>query len=170
MTESDARNVLLIRAFESAPSPAWSADDAAQASAEARRSEGEHVSFERFLVRRADVARAQLVQRDAGVGAALTSLGPRAWRRWIVVLIAFAVGVAGDAIGPSDRINILAPPLLAVLVWNLAVYLALLLRSASAPRADSPPGPLRAMFLRLAAYFSHTTGSATAGRPPGRFV
>jgi hypothetical protein len=170
MTESDARKVLLIRAFESAPSPAWSADDAAAASAEARRTEGEHVSFERFLVRRADLGRSQLVRRDAGAVAALSSLGPHAWVGWIVVLIAFAVGVAGDAIGPSDRINILAPPLLAVLVWNLAVYLALLLQSAGALRTDRPPGPLRARFLRLSAHLGRMPGGAADGQPLGRFV
>jgi hypothetical protein len=51
-----------------------------------------------------------------------------------VVLLAFMLGVASDAIGPAGRINILAPPLLAVLAWNLAVYLALVLRTGGAVR------------------------------------
>ncbi|HTT09622.1 MAG TPA: DUF2868 domain-containing protein [Burkholderiaceae bacterium] len=170
MTETDARNVLLIRAFETVPSPAWSADDADRATAEARRMEGEHASFERFVVRRADAARFQLERRETGVAAALAALTPHAWLGWFVVLVAFALGVAGDRIGPSDRINILAPPLLAVLVWNLAVYLVLLLQSAVARRADRAPGPLRALFLRIAAFLRRAAGRAAASRPLGRFV
>src|SRR5262245_40560468 len=35
------------------------------------------------------------------------------------------VGLFVDAIGTSGRINILAPPLLGLLAWNIAVYLML---------------------------------------------
>src|SRR5215470_17477434 len=111
MTESDARNVLLIRAFESAPSHAWSADDAAWASAEARREEGERAPFERFLARRAEFAGARLAKRDATASHTAAALGPHAWLGWVAVALAFALGAASDAIGPSGRINILAPPL-----------------------------------------------------------
>lgn len=142
MTESDARTVLLIRAFESTPSAAWSPDDSAWASAEARRVDGENVTFEQFLVRRAQLARARLDQREVKTGAATTPFGAHAGLGWTAVLIAFVLGVASDAIGPSQRINILAPPLLALLAWNLVVYLALLLR------LDAAPGPLRRLALR----------------------
>lgn len=142
MTETDARTVLLIRAFESTPSAAWSPDDSAWASAEARRVDGEEVPFEHFLARRAQLAHARLAQRDVKTGAAAASFGAHAGLGWIAMLIAFVLGVAGDAIGPSQRINILAPPLLALLAWNLVVYLALLLR------LDATPGPLRRLALR----------------------
>jgi hypothetical protein len=142
MTESDARTVLLIRAFESTPSAAWSPDDSAWASAEARRVDGENVAFEQFLVRRAHLARARLDQRDVKTGAATAPFGAHAGLGWAAILLAFVLGVASDAIGPSQRINILAPPLLALLAWNLIVYLALLLR------LDAAPGPLRRLALR----------------------
>jgi hypothetical protein len=50
-----------------------------------------------------------------------------------------------DSIGSSQRINLLAPPVWAVVVWNLAVYLGLALPAAAVPRG------LRAMLLRWAA-------------------
>jgi hypothetical protein len=134
MTESEGRAVLLVRAFETVPSPAWSEADAAWASGEARRLEGEQVSFERFLARRAALACTRLRQRDSKVDATLAATEPHVWIGWAVVLVAFVFGVASDVIGPTDRINILAPPLLAVLLWNLGVYLALLLRSGGAVR------------------------------------
>ena len=172
MTESDARNVLLIRAFESAPSHVWSADDAAWASAEARRMEGERAPFERFLARRAEFASARLARRDTTAGVASAALGPHAWLGWLAVMLAFALGAASDAIGPGGRINILAPPLLAALVWNFAVYLVLLLRFVGALRMDLAPGPLRRWFLRASAWVGRTMGggAALADSARGRFV
>jgi hypothetical protein len=171
MTESDARNVLFIRAFESAPSHAWSADDAAWASAEARRLEGERAPFEKFLARRAELAIARLARRDATARLASAALGPHAWLGWLGVALAFALGVASDAIGPSGRINILAPPLLAALVWNLAVYVILLLRFLGALRLDPNPGPLRRWFLRTSARVARAIGGeALADSARGRFV
>ena len=171
MTESDARNVLLIRAFESAPSHVWSADDAAWASAEARRLEGERAPFERFLARRAELASYRLARRDATASLACAALGPHAWLGWVAVALALALGAASDVIGPSGRINILAPPLLAALVWNLAVYLVLLLRFLGALRLDPAPGPLRRWFLRASAWISRAIGGeALADSARGRFV
>lgn len=48
-----------------------------------------------------------------------------AWPSWLgglVVLLAFFLGIATDAIGTSHSINILAPPLLLLMLWNVAVY------------------------------------------------
>ena len=44
----------------------------------------------------------------------------------MIALIAFALGVAADTIGASQRIDLLAPPLWGVLLWNAVVYLLLL--------------------------------------------
>lgn len=55
----------------------------------------------------------------------------------LLLLLAFAAGLALDALPGTTRINLFAPPLLAMLAWNLAVYLALaalaLRRRAAAP-------------------------------------
>ena len=159
MTESDARAVLLVRAFEAGPSPDWSETDGAWATAEARRVEGERAPFERFIVRRAVLACARLAQHDPKVVAVLPALDPRAWVGWAALLVAFGLGVASDAIGPTDRINILAPPLLAVLVWNLVVYLVLVLRPAGAS------GPLQRWLLRM-----RSRSAAAASSPLARFA
>ena len=47
------------------------------------------------------------------------------WRGWVgavIVIAAFIAGVAIDLIGSAQRVNVLAPPVLALLAWNLAVY------------------------------------------------
>jgi len=53
---------------------------------------------------------------------------PRSGSRWIAwaVLAGLLLGVLADSIGSSQRINLLAPPLWAVLAWNAVVYLVLL--------------------------------------------
>lgn len=78
------------------------------------------------------------------------------WRPWIgplVVALAFAAGLATDALGAGRRVNLLAAPMLGVLAWNLAVYLWMFARGmASMLRRRSPapaPGPLGRAMLRL---------------------
>ena len=45
------------------------------------------------------------------------------WAGWLVVLAAFLLGIGTDAIGSaSHTVNILAPPLLLLILWNVAVY------------------------------------------------
>ena len=66
---------------------------------------------------------------------------------------AFAFGVAGNALGPSHLINILAPPLLGLMAWNGAMYLVLLGRfffaaPAAPPSLDDAP-PKSAWWSRL---------------------
>jgi hypothetical protein len=78
-----------------------------------------------------------LAERDPTIAAALrAAVGTKAWIGVAVALLAFVLGVASDAIGPSQRINLLAPPLLAVLAWNLLAYAFMALHAAA-------PGPLR---------------------------
>jgi hypothetical protein len=157
--------VLLVRAVESSRTPAWSDADAAAVSAEARRIEGEHAPFERLVARRAELAAARLVKRDPKLAALLDATAPHGWLAWTLLAAAFAIGVATDAIGPSGRINILAPPLLVVLAWNLAVYAVLLLRLPGALRADTALGPLRRWLLRL--HLSAHAGPRDAKRDDG---
>lgn len=81
---------------------------------------------EAFIAQRVRHALQRLVPRDP---AAAHWLARRPWRwRWLgwMVLGALAVGVLADSIGPSQRVNLLAPPLWAVVVWNAIVYALLL--------------------------------------------
>jgi hypothetical protein len=142
MTEAEARDVVLVRAFEAAPSASWSEADAGWATREALRQEGSAASDERLLVRRAQLAAAQLVEREPAARHALAASAAPAWVGWVLVAIAFAVGLAGDAIGAARRVDLLAPPVLALLAWNLAVYCALAVSALRSPSAATP-GPLR---------------------------
>ena len=46
-----------------------------------------------------------------------------AWAGWLMVFAAFLLGMGTDAIGSASRtVNILAPPLLLLMLWNVAVY------------------------------------------------
>ncbi len=69
--------------------------------------------------------------------------GWRPWRRgWLVfaVVLGFAAGLLVDRIGNAQRINLLAPPVWALITWNLAVYVWLL---GSALCGSASPGWLR---------------------------
>lgn len=127
MNEAAAREVILVQAFETAqPVPTgWSEEDRAWATRVALDDAGPG-GPEAFIARRAHHAMQRLGPREP---AAANWLARRLWRgHWAVwaALIGFAAGVLADSIGGSQRINLLAPPLWAVLAWNLTVYVLLL--------------------------------------------
>lgn len=79
---------------------------------------------------------------------------PGGWQGWIgplLVMAAFAAGLATDALSAGRQVNLLAAPMLGLLAWNLAVYLALAgSRLATlAGRAPRPPGPIPRALLRI---------------------
>ncbi len=65
----------------------------------------------------------------------MRSDGPRAWR-WLLLALAAALAalIVGNVLGAS-RINLLAPPVLGLLAWNLAVYVLLLFAAGRGPSA-----------------------------------
>ncbi len=132
-----------MRAFEAPLTPPWTAEDAQWATREALRAEGEDAPPARFIARRATLGCARLAQR----GITVPSAGPSGALASALAGAAFVVGLASESVASASRINILAPPLLALLAWNLAVYLVLLagrlLRVRGARRAASAEGPLR---------------------------
>lgn len=141
LDETSARQVLLLRAYETAspPDPAWTAEDREWATRVARASVAEDASAARFVAERARHAMQRLAPREAGVRAALAArFAGRAWA-WVAIVLGLAVGLAVDHIGTAQRINLLAPPIWALVAWNLLVYLALLLT----PLRGGQPGRLR---------------------------
>lgn len=127
MDETTAREVVLVQAFETAhpAPPSWSEDDRAWATRAALH-DGAGTDAEGFVARRAQHALQRLGPREP---AAASWLERRLWRpRWIVwaALLGGVLGLLADSIGASQRINLLAPPLWAVLAWNLAVYALLI--------------------------------------------
>ncbi len=144
LSEAAARRVLMLQAFETAgaDSPLWTPEDRAWATRLARETGATASAPAQALDQRARHALERLGPRDANV---TRRLGLRMWRTaWVplVLGLAFVAGMAVDAIGGTQRINLLAPPVWAVILWNLVVYLGLLL-----PRPALPRG-LRALLAR----------------------
>lgn len=152
--ETTARQVLLLRAVEEAGDSAlWTADDRAWATRLARETAGSDPV--RFVGSRAAHAMQRLRARDATLQRGSDrrpGVGP-----WLLlaVSIGLAAGVAVDQIGPAQRINLLAPPIWLLVVWNLLVYAAL------AVQPLLPWTPVPGLRRRLAALWAPPR--ATAG-------
>ena len=154
MNEHDALAVTAVRAIENADRDRtlWTDADRSWASRAAAEVVGQGASPEAFVGRRATLALDRVAERYPPLRRAVRAL---AWRRWVgvaVVVIAFVTGIAIDRIGEGQRINLLAPPVLGILAWNLAVYALLLasplLRLVGAH--DFSAGPLRRAIARAA--------------------
>ena len=178
MNETAAREVLLLQAVETAQpaSPNWSDEDRAWATRLALQDAAENAAEnadansngEAFITRRAHHAMQRLAPREP---AATKWLALRLWRlRWVAwaVLAGIVVGMLADSIGSSQRINLLAPPLWALLLWNLAVY-ALLLGNALAHllRRKTRPGGLVRLTQRLLRLGRNVPGLRAVGGSGG---
>ncbi len=150
MNEIAAREALLVQAFETAqpPSPNWSDDDAAWATRLALQANAG--SPEAFVSDRARHALQRLLPREPTVE---RWLARRVWRSaWAMaaVIVGLVFGLLADSIGSSQRINLLAPPLWAVVLWNLVVYVLLLAHAARALVArPSQPGRVARWMQRV---------------------
>ncbi len=152
MDELAARDAVTVRALESADGARdiWSDADRVWAGRTAAEEVGESASDDAFIGRRAALAIERLRKRHPGF-VALTRPIPRRRRiAWITIVIAFVVGALGVDIGPAHRINLLAPPVLALFAWNIAVYVALLTSAIASRRGTSSrSGGLRYSVARL---------------------
>jgi hypothetical protein len=152
--EQAARAITAVRVIETTDRERTLLSDAERAavSQEAAVAVGASAPPERFLAQRAALALKRIAPRHAVLARVANAF---AWRRWImpaVLGIAFVAGVAADRIGAGGRINILAPPVLGLLAWNLAVYLVLVERWSAGwrQRARKGPGPVRRALTALA--------------------
>jgi len=156
MNEASAREVTLLEAFETVQpaSGTWSADDSAWADRVALEAAGSGAASDEFIAQRARHAMQRLAPRERVVTRWLAQ--PLWQARWIAVvaLLGFVIGLAADSLGGAmlgteQRINLLAPPLWGVLVWNAAIYLVLIGAALAAllrRRDAAQAGPLvRAM-------------------------
>lgn len=173
MTENEARNALLVRACETAPAGEvpWSTEDRIWASRAAAEVEGESAPTERYVARRAVLALERLSARDRSVRRAWRTAEWRPWIGWALPLVALGAGLLTDAIGPSQRINVLAPPLLALMAWNLLVYAGIAVRTiAGAFGAKPRPGRVAHLLVRTARRVSSSSGSAAEPSALARFA
>jgi len=187
MTESDLRAVLMLRAVEPIGGVVHRLADAEWAGQEARRRLGEQAVPEAWLGERARLALARLGEREPALrpwlqaqagaidGRAVGAAGR--WASGLLLLTAALLGLAGETVGAAHHINLLAPPLLGLLVWNLGVYAVLIVqalqaawrpgRSARAGGAHPAQGlylaggPLRRGLLAGAARLQAVLGTAT---------
>ena len=132
MTEHDAQQVLLVRAIERQPaSSTWTDEDRLHASQEALRQTGPEAERSTFVIERARLACERLIARKPALGDLLHSLQWRGWFTPVALLVALLAGALLDSAG-GNRINILNPPLLLIIVWNLFTYLVLAISAISA--------------------------------------
>lgn len=159
MDEHAARNVLLVRAVEGTDTARTLITDAdrqhaARAAAELTRwsasERGTQASAELYVEKRAELLAAKVGERERGLANAVRAF---AWRPWIGVLLPSAALVFGayfQQVGDRQHINVLAFPLVTIVLWNLAVYAVLFIRAvSSALRAPRPPSGLRRAVVRI---------------------
>lgn len=171
MDESAARCAVLLHAYETEPAASanWSDEDRAWASRSAAQIEGERADAEAFIARRARLAIERLGKRDRRLQSMLGATTWRPWVGWLLAGAALVAGVATDSIGSAKRINLLAPPLLGLLLWNLAVYTVILARgSLGLVNARSRGlGPLARLLARASRAAGSAVGSAADAVPMG---
>ena len=141
MDPTAAGEVLWLRAVESTAHPSFTEHDAEQASRSALQAVGEAAPPQAFIAQRAHFALQRMAQRTPAAAPALTHAGRFTLGRgpWLLgaMLLGLLAGLLADQIGSRQRINLLAPPVWALIVWNLAVYAGLLWH-AIAPAGASP--------------------------------
>ncbi len=134
MNEADARLVFLIRAIEAGDAEGKLLGPAQRR--EAQRIAGERTRWDAaedgrrpaaadFVARRARLLATQLEERFPK---AMRGFNALRWRSWIGVLLpllALLFGAVAEHVADRHAINILAFPLLGLLLWNLVVYLVL---------------------------------------------
>ena len=163
MTEAELRALLLMRAVETAAQPVgpdtsansnanaalplagWSADDVVWANGQASRELGDQGDGSLWLVARARHVLARLAQRDPAwqaltPGLAHTS-GGAGWALAALLMGALGVGLGSDLLGGQQRINLLAAPLLGLLLWNVVVYAGLAVSALWPARSGSRHPP-----------------------------
>ncbi len=136
MNEQVARNVVLVRSIEYADvaHTVLSDDDRMYATRSARelaawQAADSHMAVNQhhFLQQRAEQILKRLGERTPAFGA-FARRAPGMGGIWIALpFLAFVLGAALDRIADPHRIDLLSAPLLAIVGWNLLVYLGLLI-------------------------------------------
>jgi hypothetical protein len=127
---------------------------------------GEAATAEAFVARRAALALERLSVHHPALPRAVRALR---WRRWVAiatVAAAFIAGVAVDRVGGTGRIDLLAPPMFGLLLWNLAVYAALVIGYVVRYGEPARIGPLRRTVIRIAGHLQRQFAGIGSPRRP----
>jgi hypothetical protein len=161
MGEADARRVLLVQAFEETDREgvllaererAGATDLAADLAAEGTTDldAGPEVGGEaERIARRAEILLGTLEERTDLVPGLLRTTGFRPGLA-LVVLPPLILGLLTNAIGAEGMINVLAFPLLGLILWNFAIYALLLFGRFRGERNDMSRPHTRGLTERLA--------------------
>jgi hypothetical protein len=120
---------------------------------------GADATPEVFLARRAALSLERLGERHPALPRALRALRWRAWVGSAIVVAAFVLGAFLDQIGGAQRISILAPPVIGVILWNLAVYVIFLVGTVARFGTPARRGRLTAAIQRWASGLAKPRGS-----------
>jgi hypothetical protein len=147
LDEASARQLVLVRAIEDVDTQGKLLSEVEREQIErealeaSRQPGGGNVDFPRYLLARARRMLAAVENRNPRVAALQDGEPWQHWLAWGLPLAACVLGAAIDRVDNPHQVNMLSPPLLGVLGWNLAIYL-LIVVSALLPRAAALPGPL----------------------------
>jgi hypothetical protein len=164
LRERALRSILLIRAVEEADREGTllPAADRAAATRDAARGYRETAAptgtevlagplpsrAQRLLATRAQLLHTRLAARFPGVEAVLRLARGPWWVSALLLAVSFATGISLSALDGTRRINVLAFPLLGLVLWNLLVYLLAVIRWS---RALARHTPARSPLARLMA-------------------
>jgi len=175
LTEDDARQLLLVRAIENEDRDErlLTREDRQQADAAGHvtGSAGSRPTDEEFLAGRARFAAGRLATRHPAVEQVVRHARWPAWIGWAAPLAAFVLGFATNEIGQSNRLNLVAFPLLGTLVWNLAVYLMIIAQLVMVRGDARDPGGLARLIGWLGAVSKRRIDQTNAlSRALGQFT
>jgi hypothetical protein len=148
LRQDELRCVLLVKAIEEADREGTLVPlaDRAAATRTAARSQAP----EQMGVERARILFAKIVARHPSVDVVSSLAGGPAWAGGVLMALALVLGFALSALDGTRRINVLAFPLLGLVLWNLAVYAVIFANGIRARAKNTPPRrPLPEMLAQL---------------------
>jgi hypothetical protein len=182
MNEHTARDVVLVRAIETTDQnkeilsdddrlyASRSARELAQWRAADRKSEA---TGDDFLQQRAEQILKRLAERHPAFAGFLQQRAPLRALGWALPVIGLLLGAGLDRITDPHRVDLLSAPLLLIIVWNLLVYLGLLIwmfipSKPRVPRPLKPPRKLPAVLstalVNFATEWSQLSAKLTSAR------
>ena len=128
MDQSTARIVSFVRTVEttSAGAELWLSPDAEWATRLAIQEVGDKATAERFITVRARIAWQRMTDRKPAFEKSLKKHNFKWFLGWMIILLAFVLGVLVDKIGDSKQVNLVAPPFLGIIAWNVFMYAVVL--------------------------------------------
>jgi Domain of unknown function (DUF3482)/Protein of unknown function (DUF2868) len=173
VTEAQARRLVLAQALEAGDPEGRLVGrlereqverDALAATGDPAR--GEPLDAKAYLLARADRLLGLLSHRQPALAALQHPPAWQTWVAWGLPLLALVAGALIERIDNPKQVNLLSPPLLAFLFWNVAVYVLLFVFAVRSPSADSR---LRASWARRARSLGGRAATGLRGQVAGHF-